>query len=198
MYDSNHTSVLLDDQTKSQRTKILSRLHGLDFNLIPMNGKKPCVEWKPYQTRRVTAAEIKEWMRGRFPTKDGNNLWRATLLNFALLTGAAPWSDDNPGIVVIDPDDEEADEMVRRHCPPTPMLQWTGSGHLHRVYRRPNVEDVPYIANRQKTWIDGRQYNLDLRGDGGYIMAPGSSVDEVKPENMKAMVDFTREYGKYS
>jgi len=33
---------------------------------------------------------------------------------------------------------------------------------------------VPYIANRQKTWIDGRQYNLDVRGDGGYIMAPGS------------------------
>ena len=33
--------------------------------------------------------------------------------------------------------------------------------------------------------------------DGGYIMAPGSSVDEVKPENMKAMIDFTKEYGKY-
>jgi uroporphyrinogen-III decarboxylase len=33
--------------------------------------------------------------------------------------------------------------------------------------------------------------------DGGYIMAPGSSVDEVKPENMKTMIDFTKEYGKY-
>jgi hypothetical protein len=33
--------------------------------------------------------------------------------------------------------------------------------------------------------------------DGGYIMAPGSSVDEVKPENLKAMIDFTKEYGKY-
>jgi len=33
--------------------------------------------------------------------------------------------------------------------------------------------------------------------DGGYILAPGSSVDEVKPENMQAMVDFTKEYGRY-
>ena len=54
------------------------------------------------------------------------------------------------------------------------MIQLTGSGHVHRVYRRPRVEDVPYIGNRQKTWIGGRQYNLDVRGDGGYIMAPGS------------------------
>ena len=40
---------------------------------------------------------------------------------------------------------------------------------------------------------------IDVVGiDGGYIMAPGSSVDEVKPENMKAMVDFTKEYGVYT
>jgi uroporphyrinogen-III decarboxylase len=39
---------------------------------------------------------------------------------------------------------------------------------------------------------------IDVVGiDGGYIMAPGSSVDEVNPENMKAMVDFTKEYGVY-
>ena len=54
------------------------------------------------------------------------------------------------------------------------MMQLTGNGGVHRVYRRPRVEDVPYIGNRQKTWIGGRQYNLDVRGDGGYIMAPGS------------------------
>ena len=64
MYDSNRTSVLLDDETKSERTEILRRLYGMGFNLIPMNGKKPCVEWKPYQTRQVTVEEIKEWMRG--------------------------------------------------------------------------------------------------------------------------------------
>jgi uroporphyrinogen-III decarboxylase len=33
--------------------------------------------------------------------------------------------------------------------------------------------------------------------DGGFIMTPGSSVDEAKPENLKTMVDFTKEYGRY-
>lgn len=40
---------------------------------------------------------------------------------------------------------------------------------------------------------------IDVVGkDGGLIVGPGSVVDEVKPENLKAMVDFTREYGKYA
>jgi uroporphyrinogen-III decarboxylase len=32
---------------------------------------------------------------------------------------------------------------------------------------------------------------------GGYIMANGAAIDDVKPENLKAMIDFTREYGVY-
>jgi uroporphyrinogen-III decarboxylase len=39
---------------------------------------------------------------------------------------------------------------------------------------------------------------IDVVGrDGGLIMGPGSVVDEVKPENLKAMIDFTHEYGEY-
>jgi len=39
---------------------------------------------------------------------------------------------------------------------------------------------------------------IDVVGKGGgYIMSPRSSTDEVKPENLKAMIDFTREYGVY-
>jgi len=34
--------------------------------------------------------------------------------------------------------------------------------------------------------------------DGGYIMASRSSIDEVNPENFKAMIDFTKEYGVYN
>jgi uroporphyrinogen-III decarboxylase len=32
---------------------------------------------------------------------------------------------------------------------------------------------------------------------GGFILGPRSSTDEVKPENLKAMIEFTKEYGKY-
>ena len=34
--------------------------------------------------------------------------------------------------------------------------------------------------------------------DGGLIVAPRSSIDEAKPENIKRMVDFTKEYGRYT
>jgi hypothetical protein len=32
---------------------------------------------------------------------------------------------------------------------------------------------------------------------GGYILGPRSSTDEVKPENLKAMIEFTKDYGRY-
>ncbi len=39
---------------------------------------------------------------------------------------------------------------------------------------------------------------IDVIGkDGGYILSPRSSTDEVNPENMKAMIEFTKEYGVY-
>jgi uroporphyrinogen-III decarboxylase len=39
---------------------------------------------------------------------------------------------------------------------------------------------------------------IDVIGkDGGLIVGPRSVVDEVRPENLKAMIDFTREYGRY-
>jgi len=39
---------------------------------------------------------------------------------------------------------------------------------------------------------------IDVIGkDGGYIVSTKSSTDHVKPENLKAMIDFTKEYGVY-
>ena len=39
---------------------------------------------------------------------------------------------------------------------------------------------------------------IDAVGEGGgFILSPRSSTDEVKPENLKAMIEFTQEYGVY-
>ena len=39
---------------------------------------------------------------------------------------------------------------------------------------------------------------IDVVGKGGgFILSPRSSTDEVKPENLKAMIEFTQEYGVY-
>lgn len=40
---------------------------------------------------------------------------------------------------------------------------------------------------------------IDVVGkDGGYILTTSCSMDEAKPENVKAMIDFTKEYGVYN
>ncbi len=39
---------------------------------------------------------------------------------------------------------------------------------------------------------------IDVAGkDGAYMMANGAFFDNVPPENIRAMVDFTKEYGVY-
>lgn len=187
MYNSIPEVISLDKKTRDQRTDVINRLYGMEFNLIPMNGKRPCFKWKIYQSERVTPEEIKEWMSGQFPTKDGTNIWKPEVFNFALLTGAVPWSDDNPGTVVLDADDEEAEELVLTRCPPTPMVQITGSGYKQFVYQRPSIQSEHYIGNRQKVSFNGVRYNLDIRGDGGYIMAPGS----IHPESKKLYEEET-------
>ena len=178
MYCSKNTSIPADGNS---RTDIIIRLHRMGFNLIPMNGKKPCIEWKDFQTQQVTPDDIREWMTGSFRSKDGSRICKAETLNFALLTGATPWSDANPGIVVLDTDDAEAEQIVRQYCPDTPLRQKTGKGGVHHVYRRPDFE----VRNRQKTVIHGVEYNLDVRGDGGYIMAPGT----IHPRTRKLYVE---------
>ena len=46
---------------------------------------------------------------------------------------------------------------------------------------------------------DHCKWLIDVVGkDGGFIMHPRSAIDEAKPENLKVMFDFTKEYGKYS
>jgi uroporphyrinogen-III decarboxylase len=39
---------------------------------------------------------------------------------------------------------------------------------------------------------------IDVAGKGGgFILAPRSAIDEVKPENLKTMISVTKEYGIY-
>jgi hypothetical protein len=39
---------------------------------------------------------------------------------------------------------------------------------------------------------------IDTMGrDGGYIMSSGGAMDNAKADNIKAMIEFTKEYGVY-
>lgn len=62
-----------------------------------------------------------------------------------------------------------------------------------------NVPPSLLTVNTSQDVKDYCKWLIDVVGkDGGYIMAAGSSIDTAQPENLKAMVDFTKEYGRYS
>ena len=53
------------------------------------------------------------------------------------------------------------------------------------------------VGTVQET-IDYCKKLIDVVGKGGgYILSPRSSTDEVNPANLKAMIEFTKEYGVY-
>ena len=63
------------------------------------------------------------------------------------------------------------------------------------------VGNVPLSLLNTGTVDEVREYckNLiDVAGkDGGFILASGGVIDKAKPENVRTMIDFTREYGVY-
>lgn len=109
--------------------------------------KTPLLEtWAEYQNRRPTETEVRDWWQ-RWPDA-----------NLGIVTGAVS------GLLVLDVDGLQGEESLRgRHLPPTPTSR-TGRG-THYLFRHPGGT----VANRA-----GLLPGIDIRGDGGYIVAPPS------------------------
>ena len=64
------------------------------------------------------------------------------------------------------------------------------------------VGNVPLSLLNTGTPDEVRDYCkklIDVAGkDGGFILASGGVIDKAKPENVRTMIDFTKEYGVYS
>lgn len=122
------------------------------FSVIPIRprSKKPALStWEEYQTRRPTPEELRTW----FGAGRGN---------LAIVCGAVS------GIGVIDTDSAEAEEWARKFLTDTPLKTKTHRG-WHRFYSSSGaVRNKVHI----KTGIPGVE--PDVRGDGGYVLAPGS------------------------
>ncbi|MCO6451852.1 MAG: hypothetical protein J5I90_13795 [Caldilineales bacterium] len=62
-----------------------------------------------------------------------------------------------------------------------------------------NVPNSMLVAGTPDDVKDYCKMTIDVAGkDGGLIMDTAVMLDEAKPENLKAMFDFTREYGRYA
>ncbi|MCC7179037.1 MAG: bifunctional DNA primase/polymerase [Acidobacteria bacterium] len=114
------------------------------------DGKVPAIAWKEYQTRRPTEDELRAWFRG-------------APMNLAIVTGAIS------NLVVVDPDSREGLRWCVRHLPYTPWQVRTARG-FHLYFRHPGVP----VRNRAKLETPNGTIAVDVRGDGGYVIGPGS------------------------
>lgn len=115
----------------------------------PGDGKVPGIVWKSYQERRATKAEVTAW----FTVEQ----------NVAIVTGALS------GVVVVDADSPAALQWCISRLPYTPWQTKTARG-FHLFYAHPGVS----VRNRAKLETGAGKLDIDLRADGGYVIAPGS------------------------
>jgi Bifunctional DNA primase/polymerase, N-terminal len=116
----------------------------------PGDGKVPAIAWREYQTRLPTEAELRAW-------------FGAEPMNLAVVTGAVS------GVIVIDGDAPAALHWLTRHLPYTPWQTQTPRG-FHLWYRHPGVR----VPNRARVLTGDGRLAIDVRGDGGFVIAPGS------------------------
>lgn len=116
----------------------------------PGDGKVPAIPWREYQTRLPTEAEIEQWFRGE-------------PMNLAVITGAVS------RVVVIDADSPDALRWCVKRLPYTPWQTETSRG-FHLWYRHPDVR----VTNRARIETRDGRLDIDVRGDGGFVIAPGS------------------------
>ena len=132
------------------------------WSIIPVEpgGKRPLVRWEAFQNRLPVPAEVEAWLR-RWPDA-----------NLAIVTGAVS------GLVVLDVDprhegDESLRALEREHgSMPHTVEALTGGGGRHLYFEHPGG----VLRNRA-----GLAPGIDLRGDGGMVVAPPSTHASGRP-----------------
>lgn len=116
------------------------------FSVIPVGkDKKPMFSWEKYQTQRPTEDELANWFFEKNPA------------GIAIVTGAIS------GIVVLD---VEVDGDTSGLDIPATLTAKTGGSGRHHYFRHPGHE----VKNRVRI----QERKIDLRGDGGFVVAPPS------------------------
>jgi hypothetical protein len=117
-----------------------------DMSVIPLDGKRPLISWKPFQESCASNDQVEAWGE-RFPG-----------MNVGVVTGRIS------GLVVIDADSAEATaKLEAMDIPATPTVLTSRGRHYYFAH-----PETP-ISNRA-----GLSPGVDMRGDGGYVVAPPS------------------------
>lgn len=157
MIHHGHATVTLADSTALPSCRLdlvnLGDLLSRGWSIFPLKArsKVPAVKWEPYQHRHLTWDEFERWF-----TEPG--------FNVGIVTGTIS------RIFIVDADSPEALEWAREYLPPCDLSVRTAKG-VHLYY--PYSGDRP-MRNRCRVRFDGRQLEIDIRADGGYVVGPGS------------------------
>ena len=125
------------------------------WSVIPLRqaDKRPLIRWQEFQYRHAEQREVESWLQG----------WPDA--NLGIVTGLVS------GLIVVDIDPahggEESLAALEASQGTLPVTQSvrTGRGGRHLYFRHPGG----VIHNRV-----GLRPGIDLRGDGGYVVAPPS------------------------
>ncbi len=121
--------------------------HGFSIFPLKPEQKTPAQSWTAYQTRRATTDELARWLTCGTP------------YNVAVATGAVS------SVVVLDLDSPDAEAFAAAQgLPATPEVKTPRGRHLY--FRHPGHD----LRNTAGKLAD----KIDFRGDGGYVVGPGS------------------------
>lgn len=141
-------------KTSTLESKALQYTKADGFSVFPVGSdKKPVISgWKEYQTRFPTEEEISAW-------------WAENpRANIAIVTGKIS------GIVVVDVDTYAGADLTP--FPKTYTVK-TGNGGTQLYYKY-----IPGFTVSASSYAD--LPHVDIRGDGGYVVAPPSVTDYLK------------------
>lgn len=132
------------------------------WSVIPVQarGKRPLIPWQIYQQRAATADDVREWF-ARWPNA-----------GVGVVTGAVS------GLVVLDVDprhggDDSLAALEHAHGPlPETVEAVSGGGGRHLYFAHPHG----HVHNRAALAA-----GIDLRGDGGFVVAPPSAHPSGRP-----------------
>src|SRR6266542_5783442 len=122
------------------------------FSIIPIKpkDKRPLIQWEQYQAEAPTEQQIQEWF-SKWPTA-----------NLGLVTGVI--SD----CIVVDLDSSEARDKLKSMLGDYDLaaVPRSRTGKGWQLFFKHPEESIPNRA--------GVLPNMDVRGDGGYVVAPPS------------------------
>jgi hypothetical protein len=136
--------------SQSNKTKALEYLLTKGFSVIPVGeDKRPLIKWKEFEDRHATEDEIEEWF-----TKWPN-------AGVGIVTGKIS------GITVVDIDVKETPHMTPGNFPLTFTVSTpSGGSHLYYDY---------HAGIKTAARVSAQLPGVDIRNDGGYVVAPPSA-----------------------